>query len=144
MQTATREHPLPLPPGWQRTPSRDGTRVAWRLDGPRRLVDGGTVAPGEVAVVLCNGVTCDETYFRHIWAPLAEHFSVIRWHYRGHALSEPPADPDGVSVDAVVEDLVAVMDAADVQRAVLIGHSYGAKIEPQPKFTPAPISASPI
>ena len=128
MPTATREHPLPLPPGWQRTTSRDGTDVAWRLDGPRRLIRNGVVAPSEVAVVLCNGVTCDETYFRHVWAPLAEHSPVIRWHYRGHALSAPPADPDGVTVDAVVEDLSAVVDAAGVQRAVLVGHSYGAKI----------------
>ena len=108
----------PLPPGWRRVTSHDGTGIAWRVDGPA----------GDVAVILCNGICCDDTYFTHVWAPLAQTAPVVRWHYRGHGFSQRPAHPDAVTVAACVGDLAAVMDAAEVDRAVLVGHSYGVQL----------------
>lgn len=98
--------------------SSDGTAIAWRSDGPAD-------AP---TVVLCNGIACDDCYWSSAWPRIAEHHRVIRWHYRGHGRSEPPANPEEVIVASVVRDLGAVADAAGVDRAVLVGHSYGVQV----------------
>lgn len=59
--------------------------------------------------------------------PLVEAgFRVVLWDYRGHGLSEVPADPDAYSMERVVDDLGRVLDwAAPGQPAVLAGLSFG-------------------
>lgn len=104
--------------GWRLTQSHDGTGIAWRLDGP-------AAAP---AVVLCNGIACDDTHWTHVGATLTERFRVVRWHYRGHGRSEPPRNPEEVYVSSVVRDLLAVTDAAGISRAILVGHSFGVQV----------------
>lgn len=115
--------------GWQHVSSFDGTRVAWRLDAPSEtLTKAGKVRASETAVVLCNGISCDHGYWNHVWGPLAERAPVLRWHYRGHGDSDPPADPDAYRVVDVVRDLEAVTRESGVKRAVLVGHSYGVQV----------------
>lgn len=114
---------------WQHTTSFDGTQIAWRLDGPAAaLTKAGKVRAGRTALVLCNGISCDHTYWNRVWAPLAEDAPVLRWHYRGHGKSDPPADPDHYRVTDCVRDLEAVAVASGVRRAVLVGHSYGVQV----------------
>lgn len=117
--------------GWQRVRSHDGTAIAWRADSPETVGTAAVLRPDErhlPAVVLCNGIACDDVYWRDVWAPIAAHTTVVRWHYRAHGLSAAPADRDAVGPDAIVDDLRAVMAAAGVGRAVLVGHSYGVQI----------------
>ena len=52
---------------------------------------------------------------------------VVLWDYRGHGLSGPPAG-DAVSIDAVIDDLDAVMHASGTRRAVFVGHSFGVQV----------------
>lgn len=110
------------PTGWQTTAAADGTRLAWRVDGPASGLDRGP------AVVCCNGIACSDHYWTEVVPSLAAVRPVVRWDYRGHGRSGAPADRDLVGVDAVVDDLVAVLDAAEVDQAVLVGHSYGVQI----------------
>lgn len=57
--------------------------------------------------------------------PLAERFRVVTWDYRGHGRSAVP-DAESFSLDQVVSDLGAVLDAAgDGQPAHLAGLSVG-------------------
>jgi pimeloyl-ACP methyl ester carboxylesterase len=63
-----------------------------------------------------------------VWPVLAEEHRVVRWHYRGHGRSDPPANPEEVIIASVVRDLEAVVDAAGIERAVLVGHSYGVQV----------------
>lgn len=127
MATAT-----PLAPsgsGWRSVPSHDGTPIAWRVDGPAgTLTRHGRVRAGHTAVVLCNGISCDETYWERVWGPLSEDRPVLRWHYRAHGHSGPPADPDRLTVEDVVGDLGAVLEAAGVRRGVFVGHSFGVQV----------------
>ncbi len=79
-------------------------------------------------VVLTNGIACDDLYWDEVWGPLAEQVRVVRWHYRGHGRSDPPANPEEITVSSCARDLVAVLDAAGAERAVVVGHSFGVQV----------------
>ena len=97
--------------------SADGTRLrAWTND-PDCLIDGPTL-------VLCNGLGTSA------WtAPALLHpdcgVRVVSWNHRGTGGSDRPVDRGHVGIDAFVEDALAVMDHAGVDRAVLMGWSMG-------------------
>ena len=54
----------------------------------------------------------------------ADH-SVITWDVRGHGRSDYPDDPAQYSAQLAVGDMIAILDAAGVERAVIGGHSLG-------------------
>jgi pimeloyl-ACP methyl ester carboxylesterase len=96
----------------------DGTEIRWRRDG----------AGGGAPILLCNGIACSDAYWFGVAPRLAGQHPVVRWDYRGHGRSGDPVDRRAVGVAACTEDLRAVLDAAGVSRAVLVGHSYGAQV----------------
>jgi pimeloyl-ACP methyl ester carboxylesterase len=57
---------------------------------------------------------------------LRRHFRVTTYDLRGHGYSD--VTPGGYSCDELAADLEALLDALDVHRAFLVGHSYGADI----------------
>ena len=93
--------------------SADGTRLrAWTNDG-----DGPTV-------LLCNGLGTNP----HAWPALLRRdcgVRVVSWNHRGTGGSDRPADPDRIGVEAFVEDAIAVLDDAGVDRCVVAGWSFG-------------------
>ena len=66
----------------------------------------------------------------HIWDLLAPHlidsFRVVALDQRGHGLSDKP--DSGYDFAAIIADLDAVLDALAIERAVLIGHSWGGNV----------------
>lgn len=114
--------PRPQPPdgSWRTAAAPDGTAIAWRGDGPR--------TSARTPVVLCNGIACSTAYWADVAPRLATDRRLIQWDYRGHGRSASPERLDAVTVPDVVDDLVAVMAAAGVARAVLVGHSYGVQV----------------
>jgi pimeloyl-ACP methyl ester carboxylesterase len=93
--------------------SADGTRLrAWTND-----------APGP-PVLLCNGLGTNA----YAWPALLDPdcgVRVVSWNHRGVGGSQRPRDPDRVGIDAFVEDAVAVMDDAGLDRVVVAGWSVG-------------------
>ena len=93
--------------------SADGTRLrAWTNDA-----DGPTV-------LLCNGLGTNP----YAWPALLDPdcgVRIISWNHRGVGGTERPADPERVGIDEFVEDAVAVMDDAGIDRCVLMGWSIG-------------------
>lgn len=88
-------------------------------------VDGGQVVyqacgSGSKALVLIHDGILDSSAFDGTWARLCEQYRVVRYDRRGYGVS-PAAS---VSYDAVA-DLEAVMRAAGVERATLVGSSAG-------------------
>jgi pimeloyl-ACP methyl ester carboxylesterase len=83
---------------------------------------------GRPAVVLCDGLACDGFAWKYLRPVLAEHHRVVHWHYRGHGQS--PLPPPGVppSIPQFAEDLAAVLDAARLRSAVVVGHSMGVQL----------------
>ncbi len=98
--------------------SGDGTRLAWyeagRRDGPTLLFLSG----------LGGGFG--------IWRPLVERFAprfrIVGWDYRGLYASGGPARRDAFRMDHHVEDLVALLEHADVEAPVLVGWSMGVQL----------------
>ena len=126
----------PVGDGWRCTPGVDGTAIAWRCDAPAA---GATRTP----VVLCNGIACSTDYWTAMAAELATDRPVLQWDYRGHGRSDPPARPDATTVDDLVADLAAVLEAAGTDRAVLVGHSFGVQVvlEAARRLPPSTVAA---
>ena len=121
MSDASNVSALPAPPGRESlrfydVVSADGTRLkAWTNDA-----DGPTV-------LVCNGLGTSP----YAWPALLRAdcgVRVLSWNHRGVGGSERPADPERVDMDAFVDDALAVLDDAGVDRCVAIGWSIGVNI----------------
>lgn len=100
----------------------DGTAIAWTLDPASAVTDAG------VPVVLCNGIACSDAYWWGVAPLLARGRAVLRWDYRGHGRSGQPVDTGAIGVPDNARDLAVVVDAAGLDRVVLVGHSYGVQV----------------
>ncbi len=94
----------------------DGTRLFWE-----RLGDG-------PPVMLCDGIACDGFIWKYLRPPLSAAHRVLHWNYRGHGRSGAPVDLHRVGIADHARDLFAVLDAAGVERATLVGHSMGTQV----------------
>lgn len=111
---ATGDH---LPVFFYDVESADGTVLnAWTND-PDCRIDGPTV-------VLCNGLGTNAWTSPALLRPDCG-VRVVSWNHRGTGGSERPAERDRVGIEHFVEDAVAVMDHAGVERATLMGWSMG-------------------
>lgn len=94
----------------------DGTRLFW-----------GTRGEG-MPIVLNDGIGCDGFAWKYLLPHLAAEHRVIHWHYRAHGRSGLPVDPGRIDLPAHARDLISILDAHQVDRAVLIGHSMGTQV----------------
>ncbi len=78
--------------------------------------------------MLTDGIGCAGWIWRRLEPALARERRVVHWSFRGHGASEPPRDPESMTVQECARDLVSVLDAARVKRAVLAGHSMGVQV----------------
>ena len=118
--TAARPGPAkPAPPPKVTTAtSRDGTRIAYEVTGTGPallLVPGG----GQT-----RGTWKDRGYVER----LAKSFTVITMDLRGTGDSDKPVKPGAYALDAMLDDLLAVADAAKAQRFHLWGYGHGGAI----------------
>ena len=95
------------------------------------LADGAALAAEEAGegapVVLLHGLTATRRYV--VMGSRALERSghrVIAYDARGHGSSSPAASPDAYGYEELAADALAVMDALEVDRAVLAGASMGA------------------
>jgi pimeloyl-ACP methyl ester carboxylesterase len=80
------------------------------------------VGPG---VLLSHGFMATS----HMWQPnvpaLATDHTVVTWDLRGHGSSDSPDSQDAYSPQIATADMAAVLDAAGLERAVIVGMSLG-------------------
>jgi pimeloyl-ACP methyl ester carboxylesterase len=90
-------------------------------------VEGGALYVEEAgagpAVVLLHGGLGDRRLWNEQVDAFAERFRVVRFDLRGFGRSQ-----SGPGTFGVVEDVVAVLDALDIDRAALVGLSFGGRV----------------
>lgn len=96
----------------------DGTELVYDVRGAGR------------PVVLLHGSVLSRAIWRGLGylGPLAAEHTVVRMDLRGHGRSGAPHDPAAYTQEHLSEDLLAVLDAAGIQQAALVGYSLGARI----------------
>lgn len=95
--------------------SRSGCRIAWQEFG----------SGDECVLLLPTWSIVHSDFWRHQVPVLAERYRVLAFDGLGNGASDRPTDPELYADLAVVEDAISVLDAADVQRAAVIGVSAG-------------------
>ena len=98
------------------TESYDGTRIYYRSEGEG------------FPLVLSNGILCSTGYWLYLRAFFRNRCRVVTFDYRGHGRSELPRHPGNVTVGSFAADLKAVLDALEIPKAVLAGHSMGVQV----------------
>lgn len=98
------------------TPGSDGTPIAWHVEG---------TGP---AVVFVNGFSTSNFFWRYLYPQLQGRATLLTWDYKGHGDSAPARTPEGCTIEALVDDLRRVMDAAGIERATLVGFSMGCQV----------------
>jgi len=117
---------------WAAQPEPEGAAfgVLEGTDGTVNTPDGTTIAYTEAGdptgppVVLIHGWTED----RRVWAPVARRLTeagrrVIAYDQRGHGASS--VGPAGYTIDALADDLRAVLEGLDLRQVTVAGHSMG-------------------
>lgn len=109
-----------------RTVADDGTPIAYTFRNP----DG-----SKVPVLFANGWSCSDAYWGKLLPALeAAGHPCLLPDTRGHGRSGLPRPPgrgardltiDDVSMPRIARDLAAVLDAAKVPKALVVGHSMG-------------------
>jgi 3-oxoadipate enol-lactonase len=100
------------PGGGDRFLHHDGARLRWRMDsrsGP--------------ALVLIHGWALSLEYWEPVLSGLAPARRLLRYDRRGFGLTFGPYDPGKACAD-----LLSLLDAANIDRAVLVGMSQGARV----------------
>jgi epoxide hydrolase A/B len=84
---------------------------------------------GDPVVVLLHGFPELGYSWRHQVAPLAAAgYRVLVPDLRGFGASDVPGDVAAYSIDALGRDVTGLLDAAGVERGVVIGHDWGADV----------------
>lgn len=102
------------------TIERDGVRLAYRVEGSADVA--------RPWLVFSHSLACDHT----MWDPQMAAFSdfrILRFDTRGHGQSSAPAGE--YALEALADDLKAVLDAAGIRRCHFIGLSMGGMIGQQ-------------
>jgi pimeloyl-ACP methyl ester carboxylesterase len=106
-------------------PARAGeSAIVESVDGvPISYQTGGD---GAATVVFVHGWSCDRGYWREQFDRFAEYYRVVAIDLAGHGDSGPGRTD--WTIENFGRDVVAVMDALDLQDVVLVGHSMGGPV----------------
>ena len=95
--------------------SADGVPIAYDVHGE-----------GTPALVLVHGWSCDRRYWERQVEPLSRDFRVVTVDLGGHG--ESGLGREAWTIAAFGADVAAVVDALDLERVILIGHSMGGDV----------------
>jgi pimeloyl-ACP methyl ester carboxylesterase len=78
------------------------------------------------AVVLCHGFPELAYSWRHQYRPLVEAgFHIVVPDQRGYGASDAPEGSSAYDIDHLTGDLVHLLDALEIEKAVFVGHDWG-------------------
>lgn len=98
------------------------------LDGNDIYFDDG--ATGGASVLMLHGSALSRSIWRGLGyvKALEPEFNTIRMDLRGHGRSAKPHQVEAYDMELVLADVLAVLDAADVESVHLVGYSFGARV----------------
>ena len=109
------------------TPIR--TRVVRSHDGvDLSVTEAGRAGEGPTVVLLHGFPDLAYTWRRQIPVLAAAGYHVLAPDGRGFGRSDRPDDPDAYDIDHLTGDMLALLDDAGVDRAVFVGHDWGALV----------------
>lgn len=79
-------------------------------------------------IVFCNGIGTSTFFWKHLILHLRDRCKLITWDYRGHGRSERPKNLADTTVQTNGQDVRRLMDHHQIEKAVLVGHSYGVQV----------------
>lgn len=85
-----------------------------------------TLGEGEPALVFIHGWACNLNFWREQVAAFADRAKLILIDLPGHGLSDKPEA--AYTMDFLAQGVMAVLQDAQVDKAVLVGHSMGASV----------------
>lgn len=77
-------------------------------------------------LVLLSPIGSDTPIWDNLMSLFCAHFAIVRFDYRGTGLSDKPYDT--YTNEAFLEDTIAVLNAANIEKAHLVGHDMGGMI----------------
>jgi sigma-B regulation protein RsbQ len=85
---------------------------------------------GDQAILFAHGFGCDQNMWRHVAPAFEDEYKVILFDNVGAGLSDlSQFDPVKYgSLHGYAEDILAILDAADVEDVIFVGHSVSAMI----------------
>lgn len=98
------------------TLAADGTSLAWESRGHG------------LPIIFTNGYATSHFYWDLLRNHLDDRYRTIVWDLKGHGRSGPTKDLAQAGIPHCADDLLRVLDAAQVDRAVLAGFSLGCQI----------------
>lgn len=96
--------------------SFDGTPIHYEVRGE-----------GE-PLVLVYGIACIVNHWHHQIEYFAKKYKVITFDLRGHQKSNPVADMNQLTMDALAKDILGLLKHLKINKAHFAGHSFGAPI----------------
>jgi pimeloyl-ACP methyl ester carboxylesterase len=98
--------------------ARDGTPIYFEVTGSTHAS----------TVALCDGIGCDGYVWKYLEHALVGARQVVHFHYRGHGRTPSPKSSARVSIADCADDLDSVLQVAQLQQAVVFGHSMGVQV----------------
>jgi len=95
--------------------SDDGTAIAFEVQGS-----------GTPALIFVHGWSCDRSYWEAQLKSLSTHTQVVAIDLAGHGASD--TSRQNLTIDAFGGDVAAVVQALNLRRVVLVGHSMGGDV----------------
>jgi pimeloyl-ACP methyl ester carboxylesterase len=99
------------------TIDRDGVQIYYERHPSQR--------PDAATILLSHGYSATSAMWQGQIAALTTDHNLVTWDMRGHGQSASPADPSLYSERHTVGDMAAILDACDVERAIIGGLSLG-------------------
>ncbi|HVQ07775.1 MAG TPA: alpha/beta hydrolase [Allosphingosinicella sp.] len=102
------------------------TRIALSTGVTLNVQQGGPA--GAEPIMLLHGFPESHRTWREVAPALARDFRVIAPDQRGFAGSDKPRGLEQYRTERIVEDLIALADALDIERFTLVGHDWGGAV----------------
>ena len=103
-----------------------------RLPGPAGTLVIEEHGQGPLPVLLVHGMAGEAGFWSSTIRALGPTHRLIVPELRGHGRSTQPANGD-YSIEGCAEDLGSVIEGLGLERVVLVGHSYGARVPAGPE-----------